>query len=67
MLRYQKITKTQWLSGKRGKRGKRGKEENEENEENPILWFTNIITVNQGGGECSLIAASVFDGISTLS
>ena len=44
-------------------------EENEEKEENPILWFTNIITVNGGGGGggCSLITASVFDGISALS
>ena len=33
-----------------GKQGKRGKEEKEENEENPILWFINIITVNQWGG-----------------
>ena len=54
------------LSGKRGKRGKRGKEEKEEN---PILWFTNIITVNRGGGGGggSRITASVFDGISALS
>ena len=24
--------------------------ENEENEENPTLWFSNIITINPGGG-----------------
>ena len=58
------------MSGKRGKRGKRGKKEKEEN---PILWFINIITVNKSGGGgggkagergwCSLITASVFDGI----
>ena len=67
-----------WFSGKRGKRGKRrkrgkrGKEGKRGNKENPILSFINSITVNRrggggGGGVCSLITASVFDGISALS